>query len=110
MVRRRAGWTPCRPFLSLLTRVPVSCVRVFSFVFPLWCVCVYVCDNGCRVPASARLVVSGLYPRGTGVLQVYEMETGALKKVAEVSVGDTETFRTSHAFHSLSLPPPPPHT
>lgn len=36
------------------------------------------------VPYSARMAVLGMYPRGTGVLQVYEMRVGALTLVAEV--------------------------
>jgi len=38
------------------------------------------------VPCSARFVTMGLYPRGTGVLQVYEMKLGELKLVKEVRV------------------------
>lgn len=37
------------------------------------------------VPCSARFVAMGLYPRGTGVIQVYEMTAGELKVVKEVS-------------------------
>ena len=36
------------------------------------------------VPCSARMAVLGMYPRGTGVLQVYEMRVGALELVTEV--------------------------
>ena len=36
------------------------------------------------VPCSARLAVMGMYPRGTGSLQVYEMNVGSLNLIAEV--------------------------
>jgi WD repeat-containing protein 92 len=36
------------------------------------------------VPCSARMVTMGMYPRGTGVIQVFEMRVGALNVVAEV--------------------------
>jgi hypothetical protein len=36
------------------------------------------------VPSSARLVVMGMYPRGTGVIQQYEMSVGSLTLVSEV--------------------------
>ncbi len=39
------------------------------------------------VPCSARVAAMGMYPRGTGVIQVYEMSAGALNVVTEVRGG-----------------------
>ena len=39
------------------------------------------------IPCSARCVVMGLYPRGTGVLQVWELDKGEFKVIKEVRVG-----------------------
>lgn len=36
------------------------------------------------IPCSARFVVMGIYPKGTGVIAVYEMELGELKLVSQV--------------------------
>jgi len=36
------------------------------------------------VPCSARFVAMGLKPKGTGIMQVYEMKLGELKLVKEV--------------------------
>lgn len=36
------------------------------------------------VPCSARFVVAGMYPRATGVLQIYELNRGELGLVKEV--------------------------
>ena len=36
------------------------------------------------IPCSARCVVMGLYPRGTGVLQVWELDKGEFKVIKEV--------------------------
>ena len=38
------------------------------------------------IPCSARCVVMGLYPRGTGVLQVWELDKGEFKVIKEVRV------------------------
>jgi WD repeat-containing protein 92 len=38
------------------------------------------------VPCSARFVVVGQHSRGTGALQVYELEDGAAKLVHEVNL------------------------
>eukprot|EP00500_Bicosoecida_sp_ms1_P007240 CAMPEP_0203824502 /NCGR_PEP_ID=MMETSP0115-20131106/51911_1 /ASSEMBLY_ACC=CAM_ASM_000227 /TAXON_ID=33651 /ORGANISM="Bicosoecid sp, Strain ms1" /LENGTH=358 /DNA_ID=CAMNT_0050733541 /DNA_START=188 /DNA_END=1264 /DNA_ORIENTATION=- len=35
------------------------------------------------VPCSAKFVVMGIYPKGTGVMQVYDMELGELKLVSQ---------------------------
>ena len=39
------------------------------------------------IPCSARFVALGMHPRGTGALQVYEMDVGKLKLVHEVRRG-----------------------
>ncbi len=36
------------------------------------------------VPCSAKFVLLGIHPRGTGALKIYEMDQGDLKLVAEV--------------------------
>jgi hypothetical protein len=36
------------------------------------------------VPCSAKFVLLGIHPRGTGALKIYEMDQGDLKMVAEV--------------------------
>lgn len=36
------------------------------------------------IPCSGRFVVMGQYARGTGVLQIYELQAGEVKMTAEV--------------------------
>lgn len=38
------------------------------------------------IPCSARFVVLGNYPRGTGALQIYEVSKGDVKILKNVSV------------------------
>ena len=49
------------------------------------------------IPCSARCVVMGLYPRGTGVLQVWELDKGEFKVIKEVRVRLTCVADRAHA-------------
>ena len=51
------------------------------------------------VPSSARFVVAGLKPRGTGCLQVYELGVGKVDLLNEVrSVSTVKACRSSSQF------------
>jgi len=52
------------------------------------------------IPRSARLVTVGCLPRGTGVLNIYELENGGLKQVKEIT--SPESFKCG-TFAASSL-------
>ena len=55
------------------------------------------------IPCSARCVVMGLYPRGTGVLQVWELDKGEFKVIKEVRVRLTCVADRAHAPFVCSI-------
>lgn len=51
------------------------------------------------IPCSARFICLGNFPRGTGVMQIYEVQRGEVQLIKEV------TCTTCKVFSLFSFPP-----
>lgn len=77
-------WVPCRFVVAIRMNKTLSCHHSIDRV--LSCV-------------SARLVVLGSMPKGTGAMQVYQMEHGKLNLLAEVRVSPIQTSNEPSQFN-----------